>query len=441
MISVRKSLLFLPFIITIILFFSCNKENEVGLTVQPASDQPGVIDTSLGLITYTVIDDSLKTNLSPYLFLGSLNDIETGKTFSSFYSQVLLQTVVTANTFSNATTPDAMVLALGYLSSGIYGNGNRNRSNIHRISVYQISETLSKDSAYSSTRDFTLDKMIGHVDIVPSLTDSIRVNGIKQAPQLRIPLDTALGGRFMRELQNYPTNDSLTKSFFKGIYVVDSVDGKGSILTFNASSSLNKMIIYYTNPVDTSPKTFDLTLVSGARSNRIKHEYCLDANVTPQVCNNNLALGQTCTYVQSLSGLKTRIVFPDWKQVFNNETVSIGKAELVLTIKSGSDADVFKPHLSLVLASTTNDGKDTVTADLVNSALGGEYNTTTKQYKLNITRHLQQILNGSVKDNGLYIASGSFLTSTIRIPTNARRTVLNGGSSMKLNITYTRQND
>ena len=95
-------------------------------------------------------------------------------------------------------------------------------------------------------------------------------------------------------------------------------------------------------------------------------------------------------------------------------------------------------HRTMLLASDSVTGKYIATADF--NELNGIYNTTTKEYKLNITRHLQQILNGSVKDSRLYIVSGGVF-SLVKIPTNSRRTVLNGGSSMKLNITYTQQNN
>ena len=170
---------------------------------------------------------------------------------------------------------------------------------------------------------------------------------------------------------------------------------------------------------------------ASARSLRFKHDYCLGLT-NQQICLNNKAAGQFTTYVQSLAGLKTKIILPDWNQVFANKKVSVSRADIVLNIKSGSDAAPLLPHETLLFLAADSLGKNTLTADFLD--LGGTYNSTDKQYKLNFTRQLQQILNGTVKDYGLYIVSGGSTS-------NARRTVLNGGNTMKLSITYTQQNN
>ena len=191
------------------------------------------------------------------------------------------------------------------------------------------------------------------------------------------------------------------------------------------------MVIYYH---DTSSKTFELEINGNSvRSLRFKHEYCNSYGVSPQVCNPVFpTMNHDTVYVQSLAGLKTKIMLPDWNQVFNYKKVSINRADLILTIKDGTDGGLFKPHENLLLVASDSAGKEVLTIDFFE--LGGTYSSTDKQYKLNLTRHLQRILNGNVKDYGLYIIAGGSTS-------NARRTILNGGSSMKINITYTQQNN
>ena len=128
-----------------------------------------------------------------------------------------------------------------------------------------------------------------------------------------------------------------------------------------------------------------------------------------------------------LGGLKTKINLPDWNVVFKNKKASIAKATLTVSIKNNSDAGVFKPHASLLLLFTNSDS--TYTRIDGGNSPGGGYNSDSKTYSFNMTIYLQRILNGSVKDYGLYLVSGSIL-SELKIPDNPRRTVLNGGSSM-----------
>lgn len=427
MVQVRKNFLWLWLIFIGVLSISCNEPDEVGLGVQPTGDQPGVITRDIdGLTTYTEKEDSLisSSKASP-LFLGSINDNETGITAASFYAQVRLGSTVLANTFNGITTPDSVFLTLGYIKDGIYGDTN----SVHHISVYQINQEM-KDTLHYSTEDFSILKMLGHIDIIPKVNDSVNINGINKAPHLRIPLDTAVGGSFMRELINHNGED-FYKNYFQGIYVVDSSDGTGSIVSFAASSAFHRMVIYYH---DTSSKTFELEINGNSvRSLRFKHEYCNSYGVSPQVCNPVFpTMNHDTVYVQSLAGLKTKIMLPDWNQVFNYKKVSINRADLILTIKDGTDGGLFKPHENLLLVASDSAGKEVLTIDFFE--LGGTYSSTDKQYKLNLTRHLQRILNGNVKDYGLYIIAGGSTS-------NARRTILNGGLSMKINITYTQQNN
>ena len=413
---------------------SCNEPDEVGLGVQPASDQPGVNVIEVNnLTTFTVKEDSLlsSSTLSP-LFLGSLNDpAATGITSATFYAQVRLTGAVAASPFGNATTPDSVILSLAYTTNGIYGDTNSR----HFVTVYQLSETMSKDSLYYSTHDFSLEKLIGQFNFIPHINDSVVIDSITKAPQLRIPLDSlSFGKDLMTKIHDQlPDNTNFLSNIMKGIYVYDSTDGTGSILNLLQSSSLNRLIIYYHEPGSTDYKTFELEINdASARSLRFRHEYCNPiSGAGMQVCFNNSQMTHDTLFIQSLAGLKTKILLPDWNKVFNNHKVSINRADLVVSVKSGTD-DLLKPHDNLLLLASDSAGKNVLTIDFLD--LGGGYDASSKEYKLNMTRHLQRILNGSVKDYGLYLVAGGSTS-------NARRTVLNGGSSVKLKITYTQQNN
>ncbi len=407
---------------------SCNDPNEVGVGVQPANDQPGVFDTSItSLTTFTILEDSLlsSSSISP-MFLGSLNDNETGTTYASFYTQVRLGSSVTATTFNGATTPDKIELVLGLVKDVVYGDSKK----MHHISVYQINESMYKDSVYYSTDTFSIGNMIGHTDIIPRVGYGTSLDGVPMSPQIKIPLDTAFGGYLMRELTaRLPTNKVFLDSVLRGIYIIDSTEGSGSIINVYPVSALNRMNIYFNDSAKFALEIND----ASARSLNFKHDYCNSYSVSPQVCNpTNPTMSHDTVFVQSLAGLKTKLILPDWKQVFKNKVTSINRADIVISVKSGTEVDPFKPHDNLLLLAADSIGKNTITADFLD--LGGAYNSTTKEYKLNFTRHLQQILNGTVKDYGLYIVAGGSTS-------NARRTVLNGGTSMKITITYTQQND
>ena len=450
MICVRKSLLLLPIILIFLLLASCNDPDGVGLGVLPDGEQPGIGDTTFGLVTHTVKEDSvISSSLYSPFFLGSMNDPETGKTYASFYTQVVLHdgNTITSTTFDNVTTPDSVLLSLGYVGDPVYGAPFNNRENKHHISVYQMSDTMQKGTTYYSFRDFSLDKMIGHADVLIRPNDSIKIRGVKKAPQLVISLDTSFGGGLMRDFRG--DNAALISNYLKGIYLVDSVDGIGNIVMLNPASALNRITLYYhndTGSVNIGRVYYNYELEINntcARSLRFKHDYdnCTttrDVGAYSQLCGNDTLNGQTYTFIQSLGGLKTKINLPDWNVVFKNKKASISHADLTVSIKKNSDLGLFKPHTSLLLMGTTSSGKYFL-IDGGNNP-GGGYNSVSKTYSFNITLYLQRILIGTVKDYGLYLVSGSIL-SEFKIPDNPRRTVLNGGSSMKLKINYTLQNN
>jgi hypothetical protein len=70
------------------------------------------------------------------------------------------------------------------------------------------------------------------------------------------------------------------------------------------------------------------------------------------------------------------------------------------------------------------------------SYYGGAYNSTTKEYRFNIARYIQQILADKRNSNGIYLITQNGAVT-------ASRLVLGGGDAssafqMKLNITYTK---
>ena len=233
---VRKKLLQLSFLFTILVAGACNDPDEVGLGVQPEGNQPGVITIDVdSFTTYTVLEDSLvsSSTLSP-LFLGTLYDIETGITAASFYAQVRLGGLITSSTFNDFTSADSVILSLGYIKNGIYGD----TLSQHSISVYELNEALSTDSVYYSNRDFSLKSMIGHTEVVPKVNDSV--------PQMRMQLDNGFANDLVNRLKSTtPDNATLVKDVFKGIYVIDSASGTGSVVNLLSTSTINRLIIYY----------------------------------------------------------------------------------------------------------------------------------------------------------------------------------------------------
>jgi hypothetical protein len=431
MFRVLNRLSILLSVLALALLSSCNDPDLIGVDLQPASEQPnvGVIDT-FTINTYTVEEDSLVMwsplkNLleSPTLYLGSLDDPYVGKSFAGFVSQIRLGNTITSGTFAGVTTPDSIVLSMNMRA--IVGDSEA----VHNISVYELKQDLYTDSSYYSGRNYSKGDLLGHVQLVPELVDSAVVGGTKVAPQLRMALDTAFGGKLMREYISNPTTFSSNTNFLsylKGVVLVDSANGTGSILTMPSTSSFHKLTIYFSGN-----KYYEFLIDANAvRFSYFKHDY-LPSN-TDLTQDNQLV-------VSSMAGLKDSIYIPHLKELYANGPIAISKAELVIKLLSGSATTGFTNHDNLLVFGSDSLGKNISIGDALESTTyyGGSYDATHQEYKFNVGRYVQQTLRKVVenggKDYGLFIAAAGSTS-------NARRTVLQGGTSMKLIVTYTKIN-
>jgi hypothetical protein len=212
----------------------------------------------------------------------------------------------------------------------------------------------------------------------------------------------------------------------KGVVLVDSANGTGSILTMPSTSSFHKLTIYFSGN-----KYYEFLIDANAvRFSYFKHDY-LPSN-TDLVQDNQLV-------VSSMAGLKDSIFIPHLKELYANGPIAISKAELVIKRLSGSSTTGFLNHDNLLVFGSDSLGKNTSIADALESTTyyGGSYDATHEEYKFNVARYVQQTLKKVVenggKDYGLFIAAAGSTS-------NARRSVLQGGTSMKLIVTYTKIN-
>lgn len=416
------------FITIAILSFSCKKEESIiGLEVQPPSEQVDVLFTdTCSIQSYTIREDSLITNATIYNLLGSMNDSVFGKTNASFYTQVGLATSNVSFGDAANITIDSVVLALKYNS--YYGNLTP-----QTFKVFEITEDILNTQTYYSNVNVAYNAAeLGRIDnVTPNLTDSLHVGSDTIAPHLRIKLDNSLGQRFIDADASVFANNASFLSFFKGFYITTENSSQqiaeGAILYFDLKDPVSKFTVYYR---DSIAHEFDFVIDGNAiRINKFEHDYS-GTPVGNQLSNS--LLGRERVYVQSMSGVKTKIYFPFLKELKSLNNIAINKAELILPVERNDELD---PHSKLILAASDADGKPVSLIDAVEGAnyFGGIYDSTAREYRFNIARHLHQIIYEDSIDYGLFIMSSGGVI-------NANRTIIKGGNpynTMKLKITYT----
>jgi len=432
----RKALWFSA-IFFLIGFVSCKKDGEL----KPGFDDGGLsihfIDT-FSVATEVVQEDSLRTDLSVYNLLGLYHDPIFGPMSSSIYAQVTL-TGVNVDLNSNTSTLDSIVLTLDY--EALYGDTASPMS----INVYELSSALSENNDYySNSRTSFNPTPIGSLTFTPNLKDSVSIafDTLKKAPHVRIKLSNLFGQTLMggdaSGLDKMTDNATFT-DFFKGLYITttDSVDNtslmpnQGSVLSLNMNSALSTITVYYNDSLK-----YDFTInTDGVKYCRFDHNYTgtdVEAHLMDLPTKDT-----TITYVSTMAGIKTKLDIPNIKSIANEGPVVINKAELILTVESGTEGSFDSPLESISLVGIDANGDDFFLPDFYEglSYYGGSYDLDTKTYKFNIARHINDLVYGSDGNFGMYIvANGGSVVASRSVLSSEKNPTVN----IKLNITYSK---
>lgn len=423
--------------------FSCEEPDIVGLEVQPPNDKMDVVFDTITLVAYSVKEDSIRTDETVYNLLGSNEDPVFGKNSASFYSQFRLSSDNV--NFGTNLHPDldSIILSLAY--KGIYGDTSAQQT----VKVYELAENIYKDSVYYSNREIlTTGVSLASKTFVPNLKDSVIVGGEKQAPQLRIRLSDELGQRFLDASGSTSLSDNTNfLEFFKGIYVTNlPAIGTGAIMYFDMLNSLSKITLYYHNDTTDSLKYNFVSNELCARINHFNHsKYQYADSYLLSEISGDTTKGDSILYLQSMAGLKIRIQYPYIRDLIKNGRIAINKADLIVSVDDNpvyGNLSTYSPPAQLVLIEEQN-GLIRFLLDQYEgmSYYGGAYNSSKKEYKFNIARHIQQVVDGpehNGKENlGLYLVV--WLADR---PNKANRVVLNGtkrhSGNLRLQITYTK---
>jgi len=402
-----------------LLIFSCTDPNLIGLEVQPPFDgiKVALTTTDNNLTIHTISEDSLRSDETSTLLLGEINDPIFGYNQAAFSTQFMLPfSNVDVGSYSDSLTVDSIVLGLSY--TGSYGIND-----VLNIMVYEISESIYKDSVYYSNQDVTcVSNAIYSQTITVNTEDSVMVGGEMKVPQLRLKLDISLGDKILIESGRSNLEDNAQfVEFFKGLYVSASSDNDGVIAYLSPISANSKLSIYY-HSTNVDSLSLDFSLIGDAtRINLFEKD-------TSYLFNQ--ADTSTNTYVQSMAGHKTVIEIQhlDTLKTFFKDK-AINRVNLSFEL-DGTDTADFPPHGRMYLVRVDNEGKDYFLTDYIvegEDHFGGKLENG--KYTFNITRYFLQLLNNEDYTNKLYlVAAGGAV--------NANRTIL-PKDKISFNIIYT----
>lgn len=424
---------------------ACTKKAKlIGVGIRPTSDIEVEMTDTVSIAAHSVLSEPIVTTNYGRILLGSTMDPVFGKTTANYYSQLRLQSDIVDFNFGENAVIDSLILSLAY--EGYYGDTTTPIT----LRVYELSEKINSDSGfyyYSNDEITHYPTEIGHKTFLPKPnTPTYNTDSLAIEPHIRIDL-MELTNEFGNKLINAPlevlqNNENFSDYIYGFCVKSDPVNEIGGSLLYIDILSINTDItLYYRNDA-TSDITYAMKLYdSTTRFNQYDHNNYQDASseFKAQVLEGDSLLGQDKIYVQALGGVVTKLTFPFIENLNSIGKIAINSAEL--TVKGIEDNNGVAPERFTLLEVNPDGTATNAIIDVFEGEnyFGGFHDTINDEYKFQIARYIQQLVNQETTDNGIYMKMyGSF--------TNGGQYILNGTNPtsptpytdrIKLKVTYT----
>ncbi len=413
-------------IVSLLLFVqACTDDpDEIGLDLYEMDGQfevkLEVLDT-LTIEAVTAINDSMFISQAATNILGIINDPVFGKSRASIYTETRLP----MNNLSLGEAPvlDSIHLVLIY-SGDYYGK----LQTFQNLQVYELSENFpEKDTLYSTLEIPHYPELItkdptGFL-FRPAPEDSIMVDTILQAPQIRIPLSDAFGQKFIdaNDTETFANVPNYLETF-KGLYITveDDVDGMGSKFKLNMLANISSLELFYHNEGDTIQHMRRFLINDFAkRATRMEHFEYDNAHelLRAQILEQDQSVADSLLFLQSLGALRANIQIPFFEAVADIPRLLINKAELVVPVAEGFASEELPLSKDLMLIRINEQGQLRLLDDYFVGAsyFGGRLDEDKMQYTFNISMYFQQLLDGHFTNEELALLVGGLTDDMSRV--------------------------
>jgi len=441
----------------VVLPFSCTEPTLIGSQLLE-EDQASLNFTNELAVAATTIEgtpvpthnESITFQLTRFLF-GQIEDPVFGKSTASLYSQMSSGT--DSLYIASAVTIDSVILSMGYDSVGVFGDV----SQAFEVEVFRLEEDLQNATEYYSNQNFmTSAEPIGKSSFIP-VFDSLSIidySGetpmiVKERPHVRIPLDLEFGEALFADPTIYQSEEAFAAAF-KG-FLVRPTNTTPGLASFSFVNTISRITVYYTSVFGDVKREYRYPFqFINARFSNFLHE--LEGSESGNAINVTMP---DFLYLQGMQGQNIEVSFPDISTLGTSTIVN--KAELELTVVATDTTAL----VGQIIPTKTDAGGRTIINDILSSFRGAgntlltsvtggvpiieEVNgTTVIKYRLNVSSHFQDIIDGTV-ENKITLSAGMeenrYYVRTLTKAETANRVVFYGPShptfAPKLNLTFT----
>lgn len=435
--------IFLLVLVIGLFFIGCNKESDIiGLGIQPPSDLLNAyfFDTT-SVVAYSVIDDSLRTDKLGQNVIGFFNNSDIGN----------LQAGLAFHLFPssrNVKFGEGASLDSAFLIIAIRAFVGDTLAPV-KFGLYEISQTIYADSSYYPNSQLNyIEKNIisGNSDFTIKPTTISVENSVAILPHIKIPLSKTWIEQKIMSKSDQPElfdNESFIQHL-KGLYLIAQSASRGGFMTsVDLKASMSGLVLHYHNDEKDS---LTYTFVVGDKSARFStfnHFEFRNASshFKQQVLMNDTNSGAEKVYLKALGGTNVRIKFPQIKESFKNKRVVVNKAELVLSPYNRSYGNYYIPSKITLSKVKEDGGYQFMPDDAVfegEQYFGGDFNTSTQEYRFRITKYIQNLIQNDEPDYGLslFITGRAVRGNSVILTGSNPMNPAHASKKMRLEITY-----
>lgn len=410
-----------PFI-SLFFLFACDDPTDIGLELQdkvnPISTEY-TDDLAVNASTILLQDSIVAFGAQPVL-AGRLTDGDFGTITARTFAEVSLPPNTT--TFEANNGADSLILSLNY--AYYYGD----TTTAMTLNVYELEEKFEEKQTY-----FTTSEMRTKSDLLGSATFLPRPSGKRPADvpaaqftnPVKIKLSPELANRILAQSGKpaLTNQQEFVAQLLKGIAIEPAPGSPAvAVLGFNLQSDSSYLSLHYTSGTTKKQVKFPFyaqqprfNQITADRSGTPLAGLVNSGDLIPAEATGNV------TYLQSGTGLSTKITFPDLAALKSKGNIAINQAELVVPVVRGLFDQSFLPvQVFLYETNQTNRiltyGDGTMPrrvqqdgAPLIPSGTDQPaeltYNEKTKEYTVNMTSYVQAMLYGGKPNDGLIISS------------------------------------
>ena len=446
----NKIKLYITFLVSFVFLFSCKKvDNPLSTGAQPDGDAVnGTFSDTASIYGYTIRYDSSRTYNDRFKYLGSNQDPIFGRTDAGIFTNFSMPNNVSNISFGDDAVLDSIRLYLVFTQSFVGDTTTKLNYKVFELNS-SLNNTVAQYMHHSVPYNST---PICDVNVKPTILGGFYT--------VVLPINYYYGAAILNNNSALVSNTAF-QTFYKGLYIstkstnLNPINAQGALKKMDLENPVSGLLVFYHNGLQAGAKTskafrFPFASDNAARFNKIDYSYLSGAN--NQMVNQlggDTTLGAQNIFLKGVGGTKAVIRLPFLRNYSKDSHIAVNRAEVVFKVDQSfvTTGGEYNSPPTLALVAMDSLKKEVYAKDqYFNSDLihfGGTYDADNKQYVFNIARHVQDIMEGRLKNYGFYlVVADPDKLQVARRDDRAERVVIGGHKNAlyapKFKLTYIR---